>query len=145
MAYSLYTDIQDALKTTSLVQLSNDTLGSSTVDTTLVENIIARADAIIDGELHEVYETPLTTVPEVIKGISVDYACYFLLQRVFAEMPVPTDWADRYKDAKQRLSDIADLKIALPDAILIESAEAAIVAPDKAIDFNDETRQESFF
>jgi len=145
MAYSVQADIEARLGVKSVIGLSNDTPNATTVDAALIVKLIARADGIIDAQVKQVYAVPLSPVAEVIKGISVDLTCFFLLQRRYSGTDIPSDWQQTYKDAIQILKDIADLKVSLPNISAVASPEAAIVAPPRALDFTDDTRQESFY
>jgi phage gp36-like protein len=145
MAYCSLTDIEARLGAKNVVGLSNDTPNATTPDAALVSTLIARADGVIDAQVRQVYDVPLSPVPEVIKSISVDLASFFLLQRRFSETEMPSDWQQAYKDAVDLLKDIADMKVALVGVSQIRSPEAEIVAPPPAMDFRDRSRQESFY
>jgi phage gp36-like protein len=143
--YSAVDDIEARLGKTNLPGLSNDTAGAITSDTSLIESLIARADGMIDAQLGQVYDVPLQTVDDVVRSISVDLTCYFLLQRRFSEVEMPADWNQIYKDAMQLVRDIGDLKVRLPSDPDVKSPEGTMTAPDVQFDFNDETRREKYY
>lgn len=135
--YCSQADLEARLSTKALTQLTNDADGSTTPDATIVYAMIAKADGIIDGYASQVYTTPFTTTPTLIRDIAIDLACYFSMQRRFTELAVPQDWISTKKDRMQQLDDISNQVIKLDTSAAVSSSEADIVAPDAIIDFND--------
>jgi len=83
MAYSTQADILEQLSEAHLIQLTDDA-GAGTVDADVVSRAIADADAEIDSYCATKYDTPFTTVPAVIRKLSVDMAIYNVYARRMA-------------------------------------------------------------
>ena len=81
------------------------------VDTSKVDEAIAKADALIDSYCGEVAEVPFTTVPPIIKQHSITITIYFLYTR---RAVAPEIVKDNYKDAIAHLKDISTGKATLP-------------------------------
>jgi len=105
----------------------------------VIATLIAKADHLIDAKAGQVYTVPFTTVPDVVKDISADLACYFALQRRPVNIEMPKAWDEAYKHALEQLEDISNMLLRLPTTATIESAESNIVTPttDPIVDFND--------
>ena len=138
MAYCESADLTARIGTLRLAELTNDTSGATTVDATVVTALITRADTIIDAKMTGVYTTPFVSVPKIIKQCSIDIVLYNAFLRRFANMEVPREWIEANKQAMQMLDDIANLTITLDTAPAVQSAESAIEAPTKLIDFYDD-------
>jgi phage gp36-like protein len=96
---------------------SSDTVYS--VDTTKVDEAIAKAEALIDSYCGQVAEVPFSSVPPIIKQRSVTLAIYFLYtRRSMAPELVRKD----YEDAIAHLKDISTGKAALPPVTAAEVA-----------------------
>jgi len=145
MAYCESADLTARIGTLRLAELTNDTSGATTADSTVVTALITRADTIIDAKMTGVYTTPFASTPKLIKQCSIDIAIYNAFLRRFANMEVPKEWIEAYKQAMQMLDDIADLKITLDTAPTVQSAESAIEAPTKLIDFWDTDYVTSYY
>lgn len=145
MAYCLYTDMEARLGTLRCAELTNDTSGATTTDQTVAGALITRADTLIDAKMTGYYATPFSSVPKLIKQISIDIACYYAFMRRFVGMEMPKEWEATYKQALILLDDISNGKITLDTSPTVASAESAIVAPTKLIDFDDTDKVESFF
>lgn len=105
-----------------------------------VAAVIANADTLIDAKLGMVYTVPFTTVPSIIRDLSVDIACYTAFQRRSLNQDMPKMWQKIYDDAMKMLDSIAEMTIRLPDTATVASASAAIDGSRGAeIDFNDAT------
>lgn len=76
MAYCTQANILSAISLRALASMTGGTGGA--VDTTVLTDAIKWADAQIDAALDAQYTVPLTTVPELVKWLSVDLALYFL-------------------------------------------------------------------
>ena len=77
MAYSNLADLKTRIHEDELIQLTDDA-GIGVVDSALVDSLIQEADSLIDQFLNGVTALPLSTVPPVIKGISVDFTLYLV-------------------------------------------------------------------
>ena len=111
MAYSTIADIELALPEDKLIDLTDDE-GINAVDDTKITQAITGADGEIDGYLAERHTTPLSTVPTLIKGWSIDIAIYKLYQRRMEEIPDTRDKA--YSRAIKKLERISEGKMKLP-------------------------------
>ena len=104
MPYSTVDDIKKLIPEEVLIQLTDDEdLG--VINQTRVDEAIAQADAEIDSYCGSRYSVPFSTVPDIVKKISVDIAIYNLYSRRLEEIP-PTR-AERYKNAIRQLEGIA--------------------------------------
>ena len=115
MAYSVKADILEQISETDLSQLSNDTDGSSVVDS-VVDAMIEKADNQINSYLRgkQTAPLPLDPVPPRVKDWSVGLAIYNLYgRRVQLQMPEPvkTD----HDDIMTELRGVRDGKILIDD------------------------------
>lgn len=108
--YSTLEDIKKLLPEATLRQLTDDEKTSS-VNEQRVSEAISQADAEIDSYCSQVYQTPFTTVPPVIKKCSVDMAIYHLYSRRVEA--IPETRATRYKDAIRLLRGVVDGDVSL--------------------------------
>ena len=104
MAYSTLTDIKKLIPEETIIQLTDDE-GTGSIDQTRVDEAIAQADAEIDSYCGSRYTVPFTTIPDIVKKISVDIAIYNLYSRRVEE--IPGTRAERYKNAIRQLEGIA--------------------------------------
>ncbi len=110
MSYSAENDILLRLDEETLINLTDDA-GTGTANTAVVIQAITDADALIDSYVGSVYAVPLTTVPDIVKEISVDIAIYNLYSR--RTDTIPDIRKDRFNNAIKYLQDIAGSKISL--------------------------------
>lgn len=111
MTYCTIADITAEVPDADLIQITNDS-GGSTVDDTVITNAISYVDNIIDGYLRGRYNLPLTTVPDELKFIAIDYVKYRLYsRRMYTEIPPVVE--QRYKEVIQLLKDIQNGKFSL--------------------------------
>lgn len=80
MSYSTSDDILLQIDEQDLIQLTDD-LGSGIIDADVVTRAIADADQVIDGYLGSRYSLPFTTVPGILRTLSVDIAISNLYAR----------------------------------------------------------------
>ena len=92
--YSTLTDIKKLIPEDTVIQLTDDENTGAVVESRVTE-AIAQADAEIDSYCGGKYSVPFTTVPDIVKKISVDIAIYNLYSRKVEE--IPETRADRYK------------------------------------------------
>ena len=111
MGYCSTTDITSAVTSSDLVQLTNDAGGTS-VDTTKITEAISYVDNIVDGYLRGRYQLPLTSTPDELKYIAVDFVVYRLYSRRMTRS-VPENILQRYKEIQQFLKDIQSGKFSL--------------------------------
>ena len=124
--YCTQTDLENRISRLTLAQMTSDTANSTTPDATVVATILARVNAEIDSKAGQVYTVPFTTVPEIIKNIAIDLACYEVFQRRPINMAMPKDWEQARKMAQQQLDDVSNMLVRLPDTATIASTESAI-------------------
>lgn len=101
MAYCAVTDLEKHLSKQQLAELTTESGG--VVDTTVVTEIIAAADAEIDSYLAVRYALPLSPTPARVKELSVDIALYGLFSRRNKENEIRTA---RYEAAIKFLKDL---------------------------------------
>ena len=142
MSYSTLTDMKKLIPETAIIQLTDDE-NTGSVNQARVDEAIAQADAEIDSYCGGRYTVPFTTVPDIVKKISVDIAIYNLYSRRVEE--IPETRAERYKNAMRQLEGIASGKITVgePEADVPESggvktnttADDRIFTKDKLTNF----------
>jgi phage gp36-like protein len=77
--YCTQEDLENRIGEARVVQLA-DLDGDGVADEAVVEAAIDKADELIDAYLRSRYIVPFTTVPGVVRDLSVDLALYFLHQ-----------------------------------------------------------------
>jgi len=147
MAYSTQIDLEALVGQSTLVSLTNETVGATIVDSTVVAAMIAKADIVIDAKAGQVYVVPFSPVPSIIKTVSANLAICYCMARRFATMEMPKQCADIKKETDQLLDDISNELDYVPDSTKISSVESDFIAPTSAlpIDFNDQSDQASLF
>ena len=81
--YCTQNDLEQRIGIRQLAELTNDTAGATTADSVVVQAIIEKSDREIDGKAGQVYTTPFTiptnctSIPSLIKQISIDYSIYY--------------------------------------------------------------------
>ena len=104
MNYCSISDIVSTIPNVELVQLTNDD-GGDTVDETKITDAISYVGNIIDGYLRGRYTLPLTSIPDELKYISIDYVVYRLYcRRMYNNLPDVV--SQRYKEIMKVLNDI---------------------------------------
>ncbi len=109
MAYSAKADILEQLDEDVLVQLTDDA-DAGVVDDDVVTRAIADADSEIDSYCAAHYEVPFSTVPAMVRKLSVDIAIYNLYAR---RKGAPEDRKARYDSAIRFLRDVSTGKASL--------------------------------
>lgn len=104
MPYSTLTDIKKLISEVTVNQLTDDEDTGAVVESRVTE-AIAQADAEINSYCGGRYTVPFSTVPDIVKKISVDIAIYNLYSRKVEE--IPETRADRYKNAIRQLEGIS--------------------------------------
>lgn len=125
MSYSSYADLQKVVEAALLIELTDDEgIGSGNpLILTRVAQAISDADSVIDAHIR-----PLTTVPAIIKKISMDLALYELYCRRGARLGIPDYIMVKQKDSMNMLSSMRDGKMdigtdASPSDNLTETVE----------------------
>lgn len=131
MAYCTQADILEQMSESMLIQLTDDA-DAGEVDTDAVTRAIANADAEIDSYCGTKYDVPFTTVPAIIRLVSVDIAIYNLYAR---RMGAGESEEERYKNRIAWLKDvskgIATLGENDPDGVPSEVHAPEIESSDK--------------
>lgn len=110
MAYSTLADLKNQIDEEILMQLTDDE-GIGIVNEDRATRGISDADEEIDGYVGIRYEVPLSTVPAIIRKLSVDIAIYNLYCR--RGDVVPEVRANRYKAGIKFLEQIAKGQLSL--------------------------------
>ena len=111
MAYSIQADIEEQISTDELIELTDDT-GSNAVDPSVISRAIEDADAEIDSYCGGHYAVPFSSVPLMIRKLSVDMAVYHLFSRR-SVLKVPEERQKRYDNAIRFLRDVSKGVISL--------------------------------
>jgi len=134
MAYCTLADIiADAVPEKIVAQCSNDT-DPNTVDTTIVNNLIAEADEFIDDYLRDRYTLPLSNSHETIKRLSITITAYNLQRR---RGKVPELWQKSYDDAKATLLQLQQGKLTLDEGTSSSDRPPKISVSTKTQVFSD--------
>lgn len=131
MAYCTQTDLLEQISSDILVQLTDDA-DAGTIDTDAIDRAIADADAEINSYCGTKYDVPFTTVPVMVRKLSVDITVYNLYAR---RRGAPEDRKARYDDAIRFLKDVAKgigtLGVSTPAAGDDSGPEATTVKSDR--------------
>jgi phage gp36-like protein len=104
MSYSTLAEIKLAIPKSDLVSLTDDERSGDVV-TARVDEAIAKADNLIDSYLRGKHTLPLTApVDDVVRGLSVDLAVYYLYQRRHRH-DMPDSIMESKSDAMKLLKD----------------------------------------
>lgn len=134
MAYCTQADLVLRFGTDELVQLTDKDGELGAVDTGVLEQAIADADAEIDGYLADGgYTLPLSTVPARIKRHSCAIARYYLYDN-----RRPDVVQQGYDRALNWLEGVASGKIKLGDEERDASTSPGIAAPTRTMTYDDD-------
>lgn len=78
MPYATQADLTTRFSEAELVELTNRTLGATTVDTDVLARALSDADAEIDARLATRFALPLASVPLLLVNLACDIARYRL-------------------------------------------------------------------
>lgn len=82
MAYITLNDIKSTMPEKELINLTNDKIApDSSVDTSILKQVLSLTDEIINGYIRSRYKLPLSSPSPLIKSIAVDIAIYRLYSR----------------------------------------------------------------
>jgi phage gp36-like protein len=101
MPYCTQNDLENLIPVTELAELTSES--GDTPNSELIAEIIDRVGAEIDSYISVRYRTPLLTIPNLIKALSVDMAIYHLYTRRSA---VPAIRQTKYQDAINFLQNV---------------------------------------
>lgn len=107
MPYATLQNLIDRFGETEIVQLT-DRNGDDLIDTPVVDQALADADAEIDGHLQGRYTLPLPSKPKIL----VTYACDIARYRLYDER-APDQVRKRYEDAQKFLRAVSEGKVSL--------------------------------
>ncbi|MFH1984125.1 MAG: DUF1320 domain-containing protein [Pseudomonadota bacterium] len=109
MAYCTQSDMLEQISQDEVIQLTDDA-GSGAIDADVVTRAIADADGEIDAYCGKRYAVPFSTVPAIIRKLSVDMAIYNLFAR---REGAPDDRSKRYDSAIRLLRDVGKGAVSL--------------------------------
>ena len=110
MAYCTQNDLLTMIPLKELAELTADS--GDTPDSQVVDEAISRADAEIDSYLGMRHTLPLTTLPDQVKGLSIDMALYHLYSR---RSVAPTVRRQKYEAAISFLKLVAEGEAVVED------------------------------
>lgn len=111
MAYCTESDLAKLLPENVLINLSNDTAGATTINSTIVAEMIDQADREIDSYVSIAgHAVPFTTVPPLVANLSAKMAIWNLHLRKYFNSEI---WRKTYEDCLRILTRIAEGKMAL--------------------------------
>jgi phage gp36-like protein len=102
MPYCSQNDLETLIPVAELVELTTEK--GDIPNTTIITEIIERVDTEIDSYVSVRYATPLVSVPDMIKGLSVDMVIFHLYSRRSAVPPIRRT---KYEDAVKFLQNVA--------------------------------------
>ena len=141
MAYCTQSDIIKSLPEAELAQLTDDSAGT-TVDSDVVNESIAWADALIDTYCRQKYSVPFSSpAPEMIKGLSIDLAIYDLFTRR-VHGATPDMVMHKYDQAMLILRDISQGKAFVLDAEVTEDTAAGEIIQEGGSVFTRSSMEE---
>ena len=140
MAYCTQADIIKSLPEAELAQLTDDSAGT-TVDSDVVNESIAWADALIDTYCRQKYSVPFSTTPEMIKGLSIDLAIYDLFTRR-VHGATPDMVMHKYDQAMLILRDISQGKAFVLDTEVTEDTAAGEIIQEGGSVFTRSSMEE---
>ena len=111
MSYASPQDMINRYPNRDLVQLTNEDPTVTTINTSVLQQMLDDASAEIDGYLSGRFALPLTDVPQVLNRLTCDIAMY----RLQSLRPIH-DLADarlRYDDAVATLTQVANGELGL--------------------------------
>jgi len=129
MAYTTLASMLNAIPATVLTALTDDS-GAATYDTAKVSAAISRADQLIDTYLRGKHTLPLSPVPDIIAGASIDLAKYYLYERR-RDLDADEGNAKLYKQTLALLEEIRDGKLLIDDTTSFQN-QGEVAATNKA-------------
>lgn len=122
-----------------LIEVTNKGDGAATaIVAAVLQEALDDASTLIDGYLDKAgYTTPLSTAPAFIVRANADIARWFLHTRAGVEVK-DTEPRLRYEDAIALLESIAEGKLTVPGATLVEDFYAGVAAGKRTLVFGDD-------
>lgn len=117
-SYCTKTDIIIAITEARLIELSNDLDGATSVDDDVVNYFIAQQSAMIESELYNSYQFPLTESEPLLTEICTNLVCYCLFKRKIEQglvlsQDMPIMVTKRYSEAKELIQKLKSQEIVL--------------------------------
>jgi phage gp36-like protein len=109
VAYCTKEDLVNTLPESQLIELTDDN-DTGSVDTEKINEAIRKADDFIDGHIRGRYSLPLSTVPALIRDISIKMSVYYLFRRSLL-LTLPESIKDDYKYCLDMLMKIQSGKV----------------------------------
>lgn len=132
MRYATLPDLQLAIPTQTLIQLSNDDSAATVIDEAVVGDAVRQAEELVDAHLRGRYTLPLSPVPTVIKDLVVHLARHGLYARRPEGADLPDAVVRTYKAAMELLREIRNGVVTIGDpatgAAQAERGEARVRA-----------------
>jgi phage gp36-like protein len=113
MRYCSLADLQLAMPLHTLIELSNDEPSATTLNEAVIEVAVRQAEELVDAYLRGRYRLPLTSVPSVIKDMTVNLTRHWLYARRPEGADLPDAVTRTYKAALTMLEAIRDAKLTL--------------------------------
>ncbi len=79
-AYTTQAAIEGEIAPSDLIALTDDD-GTGSINTTVLNQIIANASGVIDQKVSNIYTTPFNPVPSAVASMALTIACYKLYRR----------------------------------------------------------------
>lgn len=125
MAYATLAAMAARYGETELIELT-DRIGSGQIDTAVLDQAIADADAVIDGYLAGRYSLPLSPVPSILIG----YGCDLARERLWGDAAADHPVVRRGNDARKFLVLLAEGRVSLG------AGDAAVAAGEVLYEFS---------
>ncbi|MGN0193369.1 MAG: gp436 family protein [Candidatus Gastranaerophilaceae bacterium] len=102
--YCTLEDLKNRITEKTLINLTQDVLPATAINTETAEDNIKIADDLINSALRNKYTLPLKSVPDLIRQISADITIY----RLYCRRPqkVPDNYVKNYEVALQILKEL---------------------------------------
>jgi len=113
MAYCTQADLDEVLTNAELISLTDDE-GINNINSDRIDDAIARADALIDGYCRAQHTVPFSTVPAMVKDLSIFFTGYYLWKRR-RKGQLDDEREESYRRNRDTLRDISSGKIKLED------------------------------
>jgi len=99
--------------------------------------LIDEADSMIDSKAGLRYTVPFTTVPDDIRFLSINIACYKAFARKLGANKVSEDWKATYEQCLTDLNEIADGSLYINATATSEQATMVNETDDRIVAFHD--------
>lgn len=102
MSYASLADLVARFGEMEIIQLT-DRIGAGQIDTDVLDQAIADADAVIDGYIATRVTLPLSPVPSILVG----YGCDLTRERLYRDAPADHPVVRRGNEARKFLAQVA--------------------------------------